>query len=571
MQFRRNGQRDERRRRALMDDRAGESGKQQATEDNASPGRLSTRTYSKSAVDERRVRVIDVVPVYAVHVVLFYAAVLIVTAGLLALDYYGSHALRWADLSRVDSLGTYLTAGTLFAGVLLAGLIYRIRRHRLDDYRGRYRCWLWFAALLLLASMDSMLNFRSDVAIGLEAATKLRFFGQTGGWWAIVWCFGFGAMALRGAIEVRESIGTLLVATLSGILLLAGVALELDLVLLPATVPGELVLHAVRLVGVGLLLASLVQYARYVWLDAQGLIARSGRLPIKSEEEEVAAKPKPRRSRTAAKKAAAKVAEEADELEEEAQPRRSWFGFGRKKVVEEEAEEEATKPAAAKSRKAPPAEEEEPTEVKPKRAWFSLSRKRAAEAETEEESSPPAPAKSRGSRSQAEEEPAEEKPRRGWFSFGRKSSDVESAEEPVKPAKSKPAPAKPKIAAETTGDSEEATEAPPKKSWFSWGSKKEEAETEAQDEAAAEQSRTTMSPRIKTRPKAATPPKEEPQPEPEPKREPPTITGKYNKLPEAEENSVEDEEILRLESKPDHLLSKAERRRLKKLKRRAAA
>lgn len=566
MQFRRNGQRDERRRRALMDDRAGESGKQQATEDKASPGCLSTRTYSKSAVDERRVRVIDVVPLYAVHVALLYATVLVVAAGLLTLDYYGSKSLRWADLSRVDSLGTYLTAGTLFAGVLLAGLIYRIRRHRLDDYRGRYRCWLWFAALLLMASMDSMLDFRNDVAIGLESATKLRFFGQTGGWWAVVWCFGYGAMALRAAIEVRESIGTLVVATLSGVLLLSGVALELDLVRLPASVPAELILHAVRLVGVGLLLASLVQYARYVWLDAQGLIARSASRSVESEEE-VAAKPKTRRSRTAAKKPAEKIEEESDEQEEETQPRRSWFGFGRKKVVEEDAEQESAKPATAKSRKAQPVEDEETTEVKPKHSWFSWGSKRADEAEAEQEATQPAATKSRASRTKVEEEPAEEKPKRGWFSFGRKSNDEESTEEPVKPAKSKPAPAQPKIAAETTGDADDAAEAPPKKSWFSWGSNKKEAEPESLDGAMAEENRTTMSPRIKTRPKATAPPQEEPKPKPEP----PTITGKYNQPVEADENSEEDEEILRLEAKPDHLLSKAERRRLKKLKRRSAA
>lgn len=571
MQFRRNGQRDERRRRALMDDRAGESGKQQATEEKASSGRSSTRTYSKSAVDERRVRVIDVVPIYAVHVMLFYATVFVLSAGLLALDYYASRSLRWADLSRVDSLGTYLTAGTLFAGVLLAGLIYRIRRHRLDDYRGRYRCWLWFAALLLMASLDSMLNFRNDVALGLESATKLRFFGQTGGWWAVVWCFAYGAMALRAAIEVRESIGTLLVATLSGVLLLSGVALELNLVLLPSSVPAELVLYAVRLVGVGLLLASLVQYARYVWLDAQGLIARKAHFSVESEEEEVEAQSKPRRSRSVAKNVAEKVEEGSDEPEV-AQPRRSWFGFGRKKEAVGESVEASTKPAIAKSRTSQPAEDEEPGEAKPKRSWFSLGRKQPVKAEPEEENPQPiAASKSRPSTDKVEEKPIEVKPKRGWFSFGRQANAEETPEESEKPAQSKPAPAKPKIAAETTVDAEDAVEKPPKKSWFSWGSKKKEDDPGVSEEASPAESRTTMSPRIKTRPKTAAPVKEEPQPKTAPKPERPTITGKYNPPQESDENSAEDEEILRLESKPDHLLSKAERRRLKKLKRRAAA
>ena len=34
---------------------------------------------------------------------------------------------------------------------LTALLVYVIRRHKMDDYRGRYRLWLWCAAALLIA------------------------------------------------------------------------------------------------------------------------------------------------------------------------------------------------------------------------------------------------------------------------------------------------------------------------------------------------------------------------------------------------------------------------------------
>lgn len=567
MQFRRNGLRDERRRRALMDDRAGDSSKGQASVDSSNGGCQSTRSYSKSAVDERRVRIVDVVPIYVVHLTLMYVAIVMVVAGVLALDHYLGRVIRWADLTRVDSLATYLTAGSLFAGSLLAVLIYRIRRHRLDDYRGYYHCWLWFAGLLLFASLDSMLNFRQDVASGLETASKLRFFGQTDGWWAVVWCVGFGSMGLRAMIEVRESYGTLAVAILSSLLLVTGLTLQLDLVILPSSLPAELTLHAAKLLGVGLLLASLVQYSRYVWLDAQGLISRTVRIAAEDEEEsaEVPAEAKkkvaPKKSRAVAKKQAAESTEEEEESVEE-KPRRGWFSFGRKKVEESETEE-SVEPTAARSRTSKKEAEEQEQLTQPKRGWFSFGRKQDPEEPEDAEEAKPIAAKKRAASKPdtdeaIEDDAAEVKPKRSWFGFGRKNDNETAEETPKVGATSKP---------EAETDAEEPVK---KKGWFSWGSKAE-ADGDATEKPESEESRTTMTPRITTRPKAAPTPAKETPPKPAPVREVPTITGKNLSPQDDGDNSAEDEEILRLEAKPDHQLSKAERRRLKKLKRRAAA
>ncbi|QDU74299.1 hypothetical protein Pan97_13060 [Bremerella volcania] len=505
MQFRRNGLRDERRRRALMDDRASDSGNQPTSNTADDVVCRSARTYSKTAVDERRIRIVDVVPVYLVQVTLIYAAIVLTVAVLLAMHHYGANIVRWADLSRVDSLGTYLSAGSLFVGAMLAFLTYRIRRHRLDDYRGRYRCWLWFAGLLLFASLDCMLNFRSDVARGLEAVTRVRLLGQTDGWWVVVWCVAYGSMTLRALIEVRESVGTVVVGLISAGLLFTGMALQMDLLLLPSGVPTGLALHAAQLLGVGLLLTTLVQYSRFVWLDAQGLISRRSVRVEEEGDEEAKPRKTTRRSRTAAKKPAAK---EPTQEDEEAKPRRGWFSLGRKKS--EESEEEAIKPV----------------------------RKPAA-------------------KSTGDEASADEKPKRGWFSFGKKNVEDESAEQESK------APAKPKVAPSTVDD--QPAEEKPKRSWFSWG--KKSSEDAGQEEGAdAGEARTTMNPRVKTRPKQQPAAQERPA-----ANQAPTITGRYSQNDEDSENSSEDEEILRLESKPDHLLSKAERRRLKKLKRRSAA
>lgn len=601
MQFRRNGLRDERRRRALMDDRASDSGNQSTSNAADDAVYRSARTYSKTAIDERRIRIVDVVPVYLVHVTLIYAAIVLTVAVLLAMHHYGANIVRWADLTRVDSLGTYLSAGSLLVGALLAFLTYRIRRHRLDDYRGCYRCWLWFAGLLLFASLDCMLNFRTDVARGLEALTRVRLLGQTDGWWIVVWCVAYGSMTLRAFIEVRESIGTIIVGLISTALLFTGMALQMDLLVLPSSVPSGIALHAAQLLGVGLLIATLVQYSRFVWLDAQGLISRRIRR-VEEDSDEATPEKATRRTRTASKKPVVKpaAAETANEDAEEAKPRRGWFSFGKKRA--EEADEETTKPVkkparpAAKSNDEEDASEEKPrrgwfsfgksksqvpdedaakpvkklvkpaakstdaeesADEKPRRGWFSFGKSKSQEAD-EDAAKPVKKSAKPAAKSTDAEESSDDKPRRGWFSFGKKNAD----EEPAKPAAK--APAKPKVAASTVEDEETAEK--PKRSWFSWG--KKSSDEADQDEAASDgEERTTMTPRVKTRPKPPPAPPERP-----PVTQTPTITGKYSQDDDDDAaNSDEDEEILRLEAKPDHLLSKAERRRLKKLKRRSAA
>jgi len=557
MQFRRNGLRDERRRRALMDDRASDSGNQSTSNTAEDFVCRSARTYSKTAVDERRIRLVDVVPVYLVHVTLVYAAIVLTVAVLLAMHHYGANIVRWADLTRVDSLGTYLSAGSLFVGAMLAFLTYRIRRHRLDDYRGRYRCWIWFAGLLLFASLDCMLNFRSDVARGLEAVTRVRLLGQTEGWWVVVWCVAYGSMALRALIEARESNGTIAVGMISAALLFTGMALQLDLLLLPSSVPAGLALHAAQLLGVGLLLATLVQYSRYVWLDAQGLISRRRAGVQENIEEEAQPKKTARRTRSTAKKPTAKPAAKTtpEEDEEEAKPRRGWFSFGKKQA--DETDEEETKPVKKPAKPAAKStSDDEAADEKPKRGWFSFGKKQADETGEEESKPVKKPAKP-AANSTDEDEAADEKPKRGWFSFGKKQAEDKAGEQPAK------APAKPKIAASTVED--ESGEEKPKRSWFSWGKKSAE-ESDQEEGATAEEKRTTMTPRVKTRPKQQPAAQEQPA-----ANQPPTITGKYSQGGDNSANSAEDEEILRLEAKPEHLLSKAERRRLKKLKRRAAA
>jgi hypothetical protein len=107
----------------------------------------------------------------------------------------------------------------------LARIIHSLRRHRVDDVRGRYRVWRWIAAGALLGSVNAVVGVHQFIA---RAAVALG--------WSIT-ALGASADALAGALP---------------------------------------------LVGHTLILAALMVYARYVVLDVQGLIEHKPRRPAAS-------------------------------------------------------------------------------------------------------------------------------------------------------------------------------------------------------------------------------------------------------------------------------------------------
>ena len=72
-------------------------------------------------------------------------------ASLLRVDRVGA-----LDLARPDSLGTWFAAMAMAVAAMVAGLIYKVRRFRVDDYQGQYRIWLWGVLCWLLLSADEI-------------------------------------------------------------------------------------------------------------------------------------------------------------------------------------------------------------------------------------------------------------------------------------------------------------------------------------------------------------------------------------------------------------------------------
>ena len=198
------------------------------------------------------------------------------------------------------NLAAWLASTLLLVASLTSVLIYSLRRHRVDDYHGRYRLWIWAALACLVASCAEGAGL-ADLARGL--CRHLARLGSLDD--AVVWPVGtgvvLGAIGLRLLIEVRRSRLSVLalLSSTGSFLLAAAVALEW----LPA-VPElwrQLVARTSCLVGYVFLLTTLLLYVRHVVFEIEGRVpvkpARPKRKKVKraaetTEKLAVAATPK---------------------------------------------------------------------------------------------------------------------------------------------------------------------------------------------------------------------------------------------------------------------------------------
>ena len=293
MDLRRSGQLDERRRRVLMDEIASPSADAEQADDAGGGRRAPLRAYGPAVLAEHQPRITDLVPVRTWLVTLLILGAILFGAGieLLFVKLQSANLLESPRLAAVDLRGRGNLAGWFCSILLAAGaaaslVIYSIRCHRVDDYRGRYRIWLWTAGALLWASLDAATDVHHAIGAGL--ATLAGHPQWVDYCWLTLYCLVFGALAIRLAMETWHSLGTQAALALAAVLYVAsGMAvmhlIPLETPLLKIVVPTalEMLAHLSVVIAIGL-------FARYVHLDAQG------KLPVRLRHKEVKRK---RRSR----------------------------------------------------------------------------------------------------------------------------------------------------------------------------------------------------------------------------------------------------------------------------------
>ena len=246
------------------------------------------RTYSYGADRRNQLKTTDLIPKRVVSYLLVALALL---TCLWAINFTSVRAHQWEghigqaglDMLAVRGLGSLAGWFSSFL-LLMTGLaslqIYALRQHRCDDYRGTYRLWLWMAALMVLASIQCV------TSLGTVAANLLQSVAS-GSQLPRPWVpTAFKLIALlalmgRGIYEVRESRGSFALLVFVCVAYSMATILQLPAVhesmagLGPDTVIGNSVLF-----GTTALFFAHLTYARYIFLDAHGLITQR----VKSEK-----------------------------------------------------------------------------------------------------------------------------------------------------------------------------------------------------------------------------------------------------------------------------------------------
>ena len=275
MQFRRSGQRDDRRRRVLMDENAEDANKKSRAKTAGKTDANQCAGYTDSARTDRQPRITDFLPrrPWVLALLLFAAALCLAGLGLLHIQASEwSRAIPQGDLSALNlsapaNLGIWFASTVLMLGAVASLQVYALRRHKMDDYRGRYRIWLWTALVFVLASIDATANLHLALPglVARLAGESLR--GSATLWWVGLYSVVVGGFALRMLVEVRRSKAAIAFLTLAIVAYGTSAALKLDLVTVQEQSSAVIAQATVPIVGHLLAVFSIWFFARRVHLE----------------------------------------------------------------------------------------------------------------------------------------------------------------------------------------------------------------------------------------------------------------------------------------------------------------
>jgi hypothetical protein len=112
------------------------------------------------------------------------------------------------DPRSLASLQGWMAQLFLMIAAGVATIVRLMRRHRRDDYHGRYRAWGWLAGLFLFTACAGVVPLGSLVAAGLTDATGVAFGPGGMGWWFALAATLYGIVALWAVLPLHERLGT---------------------------------------------------------------------------------------------------------------------------------------------------------------------------------------------------------------------------------------------------------------------------------------------------------------------------------------------------------------------------
>jgi hypothetical protein len=200
-------------------------------------------------------------------------------------SYAGGYRVAAFELGRAGTLSSWYCSFLLELCGAVSIVIYLIRRHREDDYHGRYHVWLWAAMCWFLVSVDGVASLHDGFKQMMILVTGLRILGDGSIWWVIAYFFLVGSIGLRLLLDMRDCRAACVLMVLTGILAGCAVALHLNWLIIEPGARQPMVQEGVEMAADLLLLLTLTLQARHLVFDAEGLLpARATRSADATEE-----------------------------------------------------------------------------------------------------------------------------------------------------------------------------------------------------------------------------------------------------------------------------------------------
>lgn len=175
--------------------------------------RRPVAVYGSRVHRRLRARWFSLVPVRRSTMSLVATSVIVLCA-LLCIGHYA--AVAWPSvayrpeiarplrLDRSDSFGRWLMVAMLAGAAGASFLIYQLRRHRNDDFAGRYRLWRIVITVALLASLQSIVSIIDWCGALMDLAFGQRVALSGSDWIGLVVMFGGAILALQILVELRR-------------------------------------------------------------------------------------------------------------------------------------------------------------------------------------------------------------------------------------------------------------------------------------------------------------------------------------------------------------------------------
>lgn len=183
------------------------------------------------------------------------------------------------DLERPGNLAAWLCSLLLAAAAFQGVQIYRLRRHKTDDYRGRYRVWVWTPLVLFAMAAGQATGVHRDLVLLTVALVTPKTGLEHAATWPLVAAVTWLLVATRLVFELRVNrwatafLATATVGYLAGLMTAQISVQPISRILV------VFASSALLMIGHLGVFVSVLIFGRHVYRDSQGLLPAQAAKP----------------------------------------------------------------------------------------------------------------------------------------------------------------------------------------------------------------------------------------------------------------------------------------------------